>query len=249
MSEERPPRLLPQEGSPSTTEWRRVLALFLMVLALSVAQASVLVGIPLVALVLVVPTGRLSGLVAGALAAVLAFGGAPREALWYAERGWAILLGGWFAALTLRWPGARFFPRALGAVAGALAVTAVVLISLDGIEQRRGAVQADADEKLLRREEAAPLLVHQRSIGLNGIDDLATRDPVPALDFQDSPEIIDAKQGRFAAVPHEHDHGRRARLPKSARSSAPSPSRRRFWRPVRKPHAKQSRASFVRHPL
>jgi hypothetical protein len=111
-------------------ERRRVFALFLAVLVTSVAPTSVLIGIPLLVLLLAVPTRRLPGLLAGAAAALLAFGWAPRDALWYAERGWAILLGGWFAAVTLRWPGTRFFPRALGSVGGALGVTLLVLSAL-----------------------------------------------------------------------------------------------------------------------
>src|SRR5690606_35193705 len=43
------------------------------------------------------------------------------------ERGWAVLVAGWFAALTLGRPQARFFPRALGAVAGATAALAAML--------------------------------------------------------------------------------------------------------------------------
>ena len=131
MSDGSPPAHAPPAGpTEAARERRRVFALFLAVLALSVAQASVLIGIPLIVLVLAIPTRRIPGLVAGAIAALLAFGWAPRDALWYAERGWAILLAGWFAAVTIRWPRASFFPRALGSVGGALAVTLLVLSSL-----------------------------------------------------------------------------------------------------------------------
>lgn len=103
-----------------------MLGLFLASLALSVVQPSVLIGVPLVLLVVALPVHRLSAYVAAALAAFLALGGI-REGLWFAERGWAILVGGWFVALTLRWPAARFTTRGLGAVTGAAAVAALIL--------------------------------------------------------------------------------------------------------------------------
>ena len=105
--------------------WRRALGLFAVTLFMSVAEPLALVAVPFVVLVLLLPTPRLSAVLAGALAAVVAFGlGTTRSGLWYLERGWAVLLGGWFVALTLRWPRASFFPRALGAVAGSFAVAA-----------------------------------------------------------------------------------------------------------------------------
>ena len=54
---------------------------------------------------------------AGALGVVVALAGATRSGMWYVERGWTIILGGCFAAVTLRWPERRFLPRALLAVA------------------------------------------------------------------------------------------------------------------------------------
>ena len=47
--------------------------------------------------------------------------------MWWTERGWAVLMAGWFVALTLRSPESGFFPRALGAIGGAAAVAAVLL--------------------------------------------------------------------------------------------------------------------------
>jgi hypothetical protein len=112
--------------APPGRGWPRAAALFAVTLAVSVIQPSVLVAIPLVGLVLVMG-GRQPGLlIVGVLAAVVGFGGA-REGLWYVERGWGVLLGGWFAALSLRWPMARFSVRALGAVAGSVAAAAGLL--------------------------------------------------------------------------------------------------------------------------
>jgi hypothetical protein len=94
-----------------------------------VVRPSVLIGVPFLALLLALPSARLPALGVGVLAALMAFGGGPGDGLWYAERAWAVLLGGWFAALTLRWPGATLFSRAAGAVLGASAVVAGVLLT------------------------------------------------------------------------------------------------------------------------
>ncbi len=56
-------------------------------------------------------------LMAGAMGLVVALAGVTRSGLWYVERGWTIILGGCFAALTLRRPEQPFLPRALSAVA------------------------------------------------------------------------------------------------------------------------------------
>ena len=118
------------QAAPAGTEsrdWPRALALFGVAFSLSVIRPSVLIGVPLIALLLALPTSRLTALLLGFVAAVLAFGSGPGNGLWYAERAWAILLAGWFAALSLRWPGTRVFPRAAGSVVGAMAVVATVL--------------------------------------------------------------------------------------------------------------------------
>lgn len=105
-------------------DWRRAAGLLLLLLIFSAVRPSVLVGLPFVVLVMALPVRRPLVLLVAALAALLALAGAERSGLWYAERGWAVLVGGWFAALSLRWPTAPFVSRALGAVAGAAAVSA-----------------------------------------------------------------------------------------------------------------------------
>lgn len=111
----------PTASAPVSTGrgWPRAAALFAVTLAVSVVQPSVLVALPLLALAVVKGAGKPGLFFAGALAAVLAFGGA-REGLWYVERGWGMLLAGWFAAASLRWPKTPVSSRALGAVACAL---------------------------------------------------------------------------------------------------------------------------------
>lgn len=117
---------VPQDGTVTDRSWLRPAGLFLLALAFGIFEPRVLVGLPYLLLVLVLPGRSLPAVALGAFAALLVFGGTGREGLWYVERGWAIVLGGWFLALTLRWPGAGFTARALGAVAGGGAVVATL---------------------------------------------------------------------------------------------------------------------------
>lgn len=106
--------------------WPRAAGLFVAALVLSVVGPGVLVGLPFVVLALVLRP-RTSSVVLGVFVATLVVVGAgPSGGMWYLERGWALLLAGWFVGLTLRWPATRFFPRALGAVAGAFAVAGLL---------------------------------------------------------------------------------------------------------------------------
>jgi hypothetical protein len=113
-------------------DWPRALALFVATFGLSIVRPLLLVGIPLVLLLLIFPTARLVGLVSAVLIAIAVFGGSPGEGLWFAERGWAILVGGSFVAATLRWPTAGVFARAGAAVAGATAVATLFLVLQPG---------------------------------------------------------------------------------------------------------------------
>ncbi|MFC1574583.1 DUF2232 domain-containing protein [Gemmatimonadota bacterium] len=118
---------MPETGSGGRLEWLRVAGLTVTTGAFSVLNPLVLVALPLALLVLVLPARRTLALVVGLVAGVLALGGNPGTGFWYLERAWALLLGGWFLALTLRWPGGRFLPRGLGAVAGAYGAMALLL--------------------------------------------------------------------------------------------------------------------------
>lgn len=115
-----------EDGPRQGRVWPRALALFGVTLALSVVEPLVLIGVPYVLLVLLMPRGRFPALLAAALALLVVSGGGARDGLWFVERGWAILLGGWFVALTLRWPASSFAGRALGSLAGSLSVAALV---------------------------------------------------------------------------------------------------------------------------
>lgn len=127
-------RNAPGPGAPTHERraWLRPAALFAVVLALSIVEPTVLVGVPYALFVVAFPSRRLSALVVAGLAVVLAFGPGLRGGFWYTERGWAVLLGGWFVALTLRWPRLGFASRALGSVAGAGGVAALFMVVRPG---------------------------------------------------------------------------------------------------------------------
>lgn len=105
--------------------WRRAAALLAVVFFLSVAPPGVLIAIPFALLAVTLPPWRVGAVVLAVVAVLLTVGVGRGSPQWYVERGWALLLGGCFLAMTARWPGAGFLARALGAVAGALAVAAL----------------------------------------------------------------------------------------------------------------------------
>ncbi len=114
------------QGRPRRA-WLGAAALFAVTLSLAVFPPLILVVVPFAFLVFTSPGRRFLPLVAAGLGALAVLGGAARSGMWYVERGWTILLGGCFAALSLRWPNKTFLPRALGAVALALAGAWAVL--------------------------------------------------------------------------------------------------------------------------
>jgi hypothetical protein len=99
---------------------------------LSVGSPSVLLAAPLGLLVMALQPRRFAVLVAGVLALMVFLGGDSSSGLWYVERGWALILAGWFLALTLRWPRKAFLPRGLGAVAGTFGAAALVFMVRPG---------------------------------------------------------------------------------------------------------------------
>jgi hypothetical protein len=107
--------------------WLRAAALLAFTAGFSVLQPGVLVAVPFVLLAFILPPHRIMALLLASAVGYLVFRGSGQPGVWFIERGWALLLGGWFVALTLRWPGSGFASRALGALGGALAVTASIL--------------------------------------------------------------------------------------------------------------------------
>lgn len=157
------------EGVPSSVrgEWKRAMLLFLLTLSVCPVPVTVVSGLPFVLLVLVLPARRVAGLLLAAFVAFVATSGSLRaDGVWYVERGWAVLAGGWFVASTLRWPGAGFFVRGLLAVSGAAATSAAWFAIRPGAWQvvdfgveermRRSTDTTLEALRLLRNGEAVP---------------------------------------------------------------------------------------------
>jgi hypothetical protein len=133
--------------------WPSAAGLFVVVLATSVfASPGVLIGVPLLLLLAARGFGTvLGGAVAGLVVLIVAGGrGGIEDGLWYAERGWAIVLGGVFTAFTLVRPKWRLTSRALAATAataafagGVLAIRGEAWSRLDAAVAR--VVQSDLD--------------------------------------------------------------------------------------------------------
>jgi hypothetical protein len=126
----------------------------------------VLVAVPILALVAVFGMHGVGSAILAALAMVVVATGGGTEGLWWVERGWALVVAGFFTALTLRRPEASFATRAMGAVAGALAVMAGFLgvrsgawDSVDWMVRARmsdGVTTALEAIRMLRGGEAVP---------------------------------------------------------------------------------------------
>lgn len=102
--------------TPAERTWLRPLGLLVMTLALSVSSAGILIAIPFLALAMMFGLRSFGVVAAAALAGLVSIGTVERGGTWYLERGWTVVLAGWFVVATMRWPNASFFPRALGAV-------------------------------------------------------------------------------------------------------------------------------------
>lgn len=109
--------------------WGAVLALALFAAALSVVQTGVLIFVPLGLLLVSMPPHRPLALTLGALLLVVGFIVPASDPYWYFERGWALLLGGWFLSAVVALPRSGFLARALTAVTGALATAALLFVS------------------------------------------------------------------------------------------------------------------------
>lgn len=113
-------------GRPSRG-WPRAAALLVVALATAVAQPSVLMAVPFLGFVAVFGLGGVATAVMAVLAVIVVTSGMPGDGVWFMERAWALMVAGFFVALTARRPDAGFTPRALISVAGALSASVVVL--------------------------------------------------------------------------------------------------------------------------
>jgi hypothetical protein len=113
--------------------WPTVLGLLLVVLTFSVVHPLQLMMVPLALLLVGLPPRRIGLLLFGAMLVTLAFVG-PRGTLWSVERGWSLLLGGYFVVATVAWPRQSFTTRALVATAGTAVTAAAIIMALGGWE-------------------------------------------------------------------------------------------------------------------
>ncbi len=105
--------------------------LFALLLVGSLLPAGMLVGVPL--LILIGLRGiRNKGLFIATLLAMFVVLAGQRDPLWYMERGWAVLLGGSFASVTLVVPQWRLTSKSLAAVGGAFLGTTVFCVFASG---------------------------------------------------------------------------------------------------------------------
>ena len=106
--------------------WPRAAALLLLAWAFPVSRANILLAVAYLVMIVGLPVRHRGAWVIGAIMVWGVISG-DREGLWWTERGWALLVGGWFVALTITRPGTGFLTRALSAVAGAAAVAAALV--------------------------------------------------------------------------------------------------------------------------
>jgi hypothetical protein len=104
--------------------------------------------LPLAVLLVALPPRHPVALGFAGLVLVLSFTGPPPDALWYVERGWALIVGAWFLVAVLALPGSGFLTRAMVAVAASLGSASVVLAV-------RGGAFARVDELISNRLRAS----------------------------------------------------------------------------------------------
>lgn len=110
--------------------WGTVAALAVVAATLSAINPGLLLVVPFALLVLGLPPHR-PLLMFGAVAlGALVMTGASAGAVWYFERGWALLVAGWFVLAVALLPSSGFIARGLLAVAGA-AVSSVPFLWLN----------------------------------------------------------------------------------------------------------------------
>ena len=121
--------------------WGTAIALAFATLLLWALQPALLIFVPLTVLLLALPPRRPGLVVFAGLLLWFVFAGDPASALWYVERGWALLLGAWFVTFAVLWPGRSFIARALSAVtATTLSAGVLLLVRRSGFARVDGAV-------------------------------------------------------------------------------------------------------------
>lgn len=154
-------------GPGRSREWLRAAGLLALSLSLAPVGPVALVTVPL-ALLGAGLGGWRGGLVA-LPALLVAWGAGPEPGLWFLERGWALLAGGWFLAFTLRWPDLGVTTRGVGAVGAAAAASALVLAGTPG-----GWSVAEFAVRSRLEEGAAAATELMQRMGMSGEDTAAS---------------------------------------------------------------------------
>lgn len=119
------------ESADESGAWRRALALFLVSLATAVIQPTLLVAAPFLVLAAFRGVRGGTSFVAILVAMMVVILG-PRNGTWFIERGWALTVGGAFAAATIWRPDLRLLTRGMLAVGCAVLLTGVFTLVRSG---------------------------------------------------------------------------------------------------------------------
>lgn len=161
--------------------WATVAALALVTAVLSVVRPALLIFVPLALLFVALPPRRPLLLALAGVIGWLTFRVTPGDnPLWYFERGWTLVLGGWFVAIVALLPGWRFLPRALAALGAAAVTTALFVVTHAG-----GFAQLDmAISDRLRGGATQALAAWSGAAGFERVSDEVSRTVYAAADLQ-----------------------------------------------------------------
>jgi hypothetical protein len=105
------------------------IALALVATLVSAINPGLLIAVPLALLLVALAPARSPYRLIGAMVLVLLFATPASGTLWYAERGWALMLGAVFLAIVTLRPGSTFLGRGITAVAVALLIGGAILVA------------------------------------------------------------------------------------------------------------------------
>ena len=120
--------------------WSVAALLALTAVVLSVVQPAVLLAVPLGLALLALPPRRPLPMALGAVLLVAVLPLRNGNGLASLERGWALMVGGWFVVASVLWPGRSVLARGLAAVAAAFASSLLVLGAGGGFDRVDAAV-------------------------------------------------------------------------------------------------------------
>lgn len=111
--------------------WGAALVLALFAVLVSAIHPALLIAVPLALLMVALPPARSPYRLVGLVLLALLFAAPRTGTLWYAERGWALVLGAAFVVAVVLWPRGRFVAKGMAAV-GAAALVAALALGLSG---------------------------------------------------------------------------------------------------------------------